>query len=67
MVITFTCTFCGHEMPPGTSTIYVKNDGTVYRFCSRRCRVNTLRYRRDPRKFKWTTKYVKGGLKKRSR
>ncbi|MFQ5710790.1 MAG: 50S ribosomal protein L24e [Candidatus Geothermarchaeales archaeon] len=67
MVITYRCAFCGHEIPPRSGTIYVKNDGTVYRFCSRRCRVNVLLFKRDPRKFKWTAKYVRGGLKRRSR
>ena len=58
------CTFCGKEIPPGTGVMYVKNDGTVFWFCSRKCRVSHLVFKRDPRKFKWTTKYVKGGLRR---
>ena len=59
-----TCSFCGHVIPPGTGVMYVKNDGTIYWFCSRRCRISMLEFGRDPRKLKWTKKYVKGGIKK---
>jgi large subunit ribosomal protein L24e len=59
-----TCVFCGHEIKPGTGIMYVKNDGTILWFCSRRCRISYLEFKRDPRKFKWTKKYVKGGIKK---
>lgn len=59
------CAFCGKEISPGKGIMYVKNDGTVYWFCSRKCRVSFLKFKRDPRKLKWTTKYVKGGLKRR--
>ena len=41
----------------------VKNDGTVRWFCSAKCKKNTIDLKRDPRKFKWTKKYVKGGIK----
>ncbi len=59
------CSFCGREIKPGHGVMYVKNDGTILWFCSRRCRVSMLEFKRDPRKFKWTAKYVKGGVKKR--
>ncbi len=64
MVVTRKCAFCGVESPPGTGVLYVKNDGTTYFFCSRRCRVSFLDFKRDPRKFKWTEKFVKGGIRK---
>ena len=64
MVKKHICSFCGHEIPPGTGIMYVKNDGTVLWFCSRKCRVSKLEFKRDPRKFKWTKKYVKGGVRK---
>ena len=41
----------------------VKNDGSILYFCSDKCRKNMLKLRRDPRKLKWTGKYVKGGIK----
>ena len=40
-----------------------KNDGTVLWFCSAKCKKNMLELKRDPRKLKWTKKYVKGGIK----
>ncbi len=58
------CSFCGHDIPPGTGIMYVKNDGTIFWFCSRKCRISYLEFKRDPRKFKWTSKYVKGAIKK---
>jgi len=39
--------------------MYVKRDGTIYWFCSRKCRVSMLEFRRDPRKLKWTEYYGK--------
>jgi large subunit ribosomal protein L24e len=41
----------------------VKNDGSVFWFCSSKCRKNMLVLKRDPRRLKWTNKYVKGGIK----
>jgi len=58
------CKFCGREIPPGTGIMYIKNDGSILWFCSRKCRVSYLNFKRDPRKFKWTLKYVKGGIKR---
>ena len=53
------CTFCGHEFNAGTGMIYVKNDGSVLRFCSSKCRKSALDLKRDPRKLKWTGYYQK--------
>jgi large subunit ribosomal protein L24e len=39
--------------------MHVKNDGTILYFCSRRCRVSTLKFKRDSRKLKWTAYYGK--------
>ena len=41
----------------------VKNDGTVFWFCSSKCKKNMLVLKRDPRRLKWTKIYVKGGIK----
>jgi len=60
----YNCSFCGKKIKPGTGIIYVRNDGTMLRFCTRKCMMNMLKLKRDPRKLKWTTKYVKGGVKK---
>ena len=43
----------------------VRNDGSILYFCSNKCRKNMLKLGRDSRKFKWTKKYVKGGIKAR--
>ncbi len=64
MPTTRTCSFCGGEIKPGKGVMYVRNNGTILWFCSRRCRVSMLEFRRDARKFKWTAKYVKGGIRR---
>ena len=55
----YTCSFCGRPIQPGRMRIYIKNDGTIYRFCSSKCFKNMIKLRRDPRKLKWTAKYGK--------
>ena len=57
------CNFCDRPVAKGTGTMNVKNDGTVRWFCSAKCKKNAIDLKRDPRKFKWTKKYVKGGIK----
>jgi len=52
------CSFCGHPIPPGKGLLYVKSDGTIYYFCSRKCRVYFFQ-KKDPRKYKWTVWYGK--------
>ena len=44
--------------------MHAKNDGTVLWSCSSKCKKNLLVLKRDPRKLKWTKKYVKGGINK---
>ena len=50
------CSFCGKDVHLGQGVMYVKNDGTIYWFCSSRCRKSTLVYKRDARKLKWARK-----------
>jgi len=57
----YKCSFCGGVIKPGTGMMYVKNDGTIYRFCSSKCFKNMLKLRRNPTKLKWTKVYAKGG------
>jgi len=57
------CSFCNNPVVSGTGTMLVKNDGSVLWFCSSKCKKNALVLKRDPRKLKWTKKYVKGGIK----
>jgi len=59
------CHFCGDEIEPGAGRGFVKSDGRILWFCSSKC-WKYFRLGRDPREFKWTKKYVKGGLKARA-
>jgi large subunit ribosomal protein L24e len=54
-----TCSFCGNEIELGTGKMFVKRDGKVFYFCSRKCEKNMLELRRNPRKLKWTKHYRK--------
>ena len=58
------CNCCNRPVAKGSGTMFAKNDGTVLWFCSSKCKKNILVLKRDPRKLKWTKKYVKGGIKK---
>jgi len=53
------CSFCGQDFPHPQGLTYVKNDGSLLHFCSRRCKVSLLNFRRDARKIKWTAYYGK--------
>ena len=58
------CSFCNEEMVRGTGLLYVKKDGKVLPFCSRKCRMNSLKLKRKPRKLKWTQPEVKAEMSK---
>jgi large subunit ribosomal protein L24e len=47
----------------GTGIMLIKNDGSIQWTCSNKCKKNLRLLKRDPRKLKWTKKFVKGGLK----
>jgi len=51
------CSFCGHDIEPGTGKMYVKKDATIFHFCSMKCQKNQLKLNRVPRNVKWTKKY----------
>jgi large subunit ribosomal protein L24e len=57
------CFFCGRHIATGEGIMLVKNDGQVQWTCSSKCKKNLRVLKRDPRKLKWTAKYVKGGLR----
>lgn len=61
------CSFCDRPVSKGSGTMLVRNDGTILWFCSAKCRKNMLELRRDPRRLKWTGKYVKGGIRRGGR
>jgi len=51
------CAFCGEQIEPGTGTMYVRKDGTIYHFCSKKCEKNMLVLKRKPRTTRWTEQY----------
>ncbi len=55
----YKCSFCGKPIKPGTGFMYVRTDGTVLRYCSSKCFKSAVKYKRDPRKLKWTAFYGK--------
>lgn len=53
----YQCSFCGRGIKPGTGMMYVRNDGSILRFCSSKCYKNMLKLRRNPKRYKWTGRY----------
>ena len=54
MVVKRQCSFCAGEVEPGTGTMFVKRDGTVFFFCSSSCRKQQLHLGRVGHRLKWT-------------
>lgn len=54
------CSFCGSEIKKGTGKMFVRDNGTILRFCKSKCEKNMLKLGRDARKFKWTASFEKG-------
>ena len=50
------CTFCkqNYEFPRGLT--YILNDGNIMYFCSKKCRLNALKLKRDNKKVNWVRK-----------
>ena len=61
------CSFCGEPIEPGTGKMYVKKDGTVFSFCSNKCKKNRIDLGRVPRRTRWTVRYseLKAGTLRR--
>lgn len=57
MVKKYTCSFCGTDIEPGTGSIYVKNDGSLFYLCSSKCRRSQTSLKRTARRLKWTEVY----------
>ncbi|MEM0369340.1 MAG: 50S ribosomal protein L24e [Pyrobaculum sp.] len=55
----YKCTFCGATIPPGYGLMYVKKDGAIQRFCSRKCFVSAIKLKRNPRTLAWVRKRQK--------
>lgn len=54
------CSFCKNEMEPGTGMMFVKNDGSIFYFCTSKCEKNQFKLGHTPRETKWTKAYEKG-------
>jgi large subunit ribosomal protein L24e len=54
MVLKRQCSFCAGEVEPGTGTMFVKRDGSVFYFCSSSCRKQQLHLGRVGHRLKWT-------------
>ncbi|MFZ1023787.1 MAG: 50S ribosomal protein L24e, partial [Thermoplasmata archaeon] len=54
MVVKRQCSFCANEIEPGTGTMFIKRDGTVFHFCSSSCRKQQLHLGRVGHRLKWT-------------
>ncbi len=50
------CSFCGTELKPGTGMMFVKKEGTALFFCSRKCRMNLTKLKRNPANKKWASR-----------
>ena len=55
----YRCSFCKEDIEPGTGKMFVKKDGNVLQFCSRKCEKNMLELKRSPRKVGWIRKKQK--------
>ena len=51
------CSFCGQAIEPGTGKMYIKKDGTVFNFCSNKCKKNNIVLGRVSRRTRWTNRY----------
>jgi large subunit ribosomal protein L24e len=48
------CSFCGREEHESKGVNVIHNDGNVSYFCSKKCRMNALKLKRDKRKIRWS-------------
>ncbi|MBD3210245.1 50S ribosomal protein L24e [Candidatus Micrarchaeota archaeon] len=48
------CSFCDSPIMKGSGVMFVKKDGSVFYFCSSKCKKNSLGMKREGRRQKWT-------------
>jgi len=41
------CSFCNSNVEAGTGVMFVKNDGKIFYFCSKKCEKNMLKLKRE--------------------
>ena len=51
------CSFCRNEIDFGRGMMKIMNDGSIYHFCSTKCKKSQLIQKKNPRKTKWTRVY----------
>jgi len=51
------CTFCSITIRPGAGKLFVRKDGSILTFCSRKCEKNLLQLKRKSHTTKWTQKF----------
>ncbi len=49
------CSFCSQDLSPGTGKMFVKNDGKIFFYCSKKCERNS-NLKRMPAKVNWIRK-----------
>lgn len=61
------CTFCGKDELPHKGLHLITNKGKIKYFCSKKCRTNALKLKRDKRKTRWTQAFheTRGKAKKK--
>jgi large subunit ribosomal protein L24e len=47
------CNFCGKDDRAHKGVHLIKNDGSINYFCTSKCRVNSMKLKRDKRKIRW--------------
>lgn len=50
------CSFCKSEIEKGTGKIVIDKDSKQLHFCSRKCEMNMMKLKRNPKKVKWVVK-----------
>jgi large subunit ribosomal protein L24e len=50
------CSVCSRDITPGTGIMFVKNDGKIHWYCSKKCDKTVNKLGRKPSKMKWVTK-----------
>ena len=61
------CSLCGEDLAKGRGTLFVKRDGTLLYFHTRKCRKNLLELKRRPARYKWAAAKTVKLAKKQSK
>ena len=57
MVKILKCSYCGKDIAPGTGHTFVKANGEIFQFCTKKCRKMKLKFKKPARKVRWTQYY----------